>query len=245
MLDSEALRREVAGIKWYHQIDLGNGIVTPGVDDSAKKLRRLAFPERLDGKTVLDIGAWDGFYSFEAERRGAKRVLATDSFVWNGSTWGSKDGFLLARKALNSSVEDMHLDVMDLSPEKVGTFDVVLFCGVLYHMKHPLLVLEKVASVTRGMAIVESVCGFLWCRRPVIPFYPNAELNDDPSNWCAPNPAATVALLKVAGFRRVETVAPVRSVSFRLAKAAYYKLRWRRPFFSLVATDRIVLHAWK
>jgi len=81
MDDIEALRREVASIKWYHNIDLGHGIVTPGIDNTPKKLGRLHFPERLDGKTVLDIGAWDGFFSFEAERRGAARVLATDSYV--------------------------------------------------------------------------------------------------------------------------------------------------------------------
>jgi tRNA (mo5U34)-methyltransferase len=245
MQDLEALRRAVAEIKWYHQIDLGHGIITPGVDDTSKKLARLALPERLDGKTVLDIGAWDGFFSFEAEKRGAKRVLATDSYVWNGATWGSKNGFLLARKALKSSVEDKHLDILDMTPEEIGTFDVVLFAGVLYHMKHPLLALEKLASVTRGMAVIETVCGFIWCRQPVIPFYPNDELNGDPSNWCAPNPAATVALLKTAGFREVKIVADVRSIFFRLAKAAYYKAKWGRPFWSLVRTDRMVVHAYK
>src|SRR4029077_2193192 len=115
-----------------------------------------------------DIGAWDGFFSFEAERRGARRVLATDSFVWNGQTWGSKQGFLLARKVFNSAVEDMHIDILEMSPEKVGTFDVVFFGGVLYHMRHPLLALEKLASVIRpgGVAIIETVCGCLWSRRP-------------------------------------------------------------------------------
>jgi tRNA (mo5U34)-methyltransferase len=245
MDDVEVLRREVAGIKWYHQIDFGHGIITPGADNSPKKLRRLKLPERLDGKTVLDIGAWDGFFSFEAERRGAKRVLATDSFVWNGDTWGSKNGFLLARKAFKSKVEDMNIDLFEMSPEKIGTFDVVFFCGVLYHMKHPLLALEKLASVTKGMAIVETVCGFLWCRKPVIPFFPGSELNNDPSNWCAPNPAATVAMLKVAGFREVKIVSGARSIFFRVAKAIYYKWRWNTTFLDLARTDRIVLHAFK
>jgi tRNA (mo5U34)-methyltransferase len=194
---------------------------------------------------VLSIGAWDGFFSFEAERRGAARVVAADCFVWNGCTWGSKDGFLLARKVLKSKVEDVHMDVLEMSPEKLGTFDMVFFCGVLYHMKHPLLSLERVASVTKGFAIVESVAGLLWCRKPAIPFYPTTELNGDPSNWCAPNPAATEAMLKVAGFREVKTIAGVRSLAFRLAKAIYYKAKWNRPFFDLVRTDRIVVHAIK
>jgi tRNA (mo5U34)-methyltransferase len=241
----EALRRDVAGIKWYHQINLGDGVVTPGVDNSPKKLSRLGLPDRLDGKSVLDIGAWDGFFSFEAERRGAQRVLAADCFVWNGCTWGSKNGFLLARKTLNSKVEDVHMDVLEMSPDKIGTFDVVFFCGVLYHMKHPLLALEKVASVTKGFAIIESVSGFLWCRQPVIPFYPTTELNRDASNWCAPNPAATIALLKVAGFKEVKIISGVRPLYFRLAKAIYYKFKWNVPFLEMVRTDRIVLHAYK
>jgi tRNA (mo5U34)-methyltransferase len=146
---------------------------------------------------------------------------------------------------LNSKVEDAHIDVLELSPEKVGVFDVVFFCGVLYHMKHPLLALEKLASVTSGFAIIESVCGCLWSRKPVIPFYPGSELNGDPSNWCAPNPAATIALLKTAGFSRVEVIANVRPFFFRLGKAIYYKFKWNKSLLDLVRTDRIVLHAYK
>lgn len=243
--ETESLRSEVDRLKWYHQIDLGGGVITPGVDNSAKKLRRSGLPERLDGKTVLDIGAWDGFFSFEAERRGAKRVLATDSFSWDGGGWGSKAGFELARRTLHSKVEDLNIDVLDLSPAKVGTFDIVFFLGVLYHMRHPLLALEKVASVTKERAIIETVCDFLWCRRPVIPFYLGDELYSDQTNWCAPNPSGVVALLKAAGFRRVEIVAKVRSFPFRVAKAAYYKVKWKVPFFAHARTDRIAVHAWK
>lgn len=241
----DEIRHQVGRIKWYHQIDLGNGIVTPGVDNSAKKLQRLGLPARLDGKSVLDIGAWDGFFSFEAERRGAKRVLATDRYVWEGNTWASKDGFLLARRVLKSAVEDMHIDVLELSPERVGTFDVTFFCGVLYHMRHPLLALEKLSSVTSGVAIIETVCGLLWCRKPAIPFYPGDELYNDASNWCAPNVAATIAMLKVAGFREVEIVSNVRPLPFRISKAFYYWLKWRKPFSDLVRTDRLVVHAKK
>ena len=68
----EEIRQRVASRgTWWHRIDLGHGIVTPGLDDSPVKLGTLSFPPNLSGKTVLDIGAWDGFFSFEAERRGA------------------------------------------------------------------------------------------------------------------------------------------------------------------------------
>ena len=73
--------------------------------------------------TVLDIGAWDGFFSFECERRGASRVVAADYYSWHDAGWGTKAGFQLAREALQSRVEDVDIDVMDLSPERIGTFD--------------------------------------------------------------------------------------------------------------------------
>src|SRR5712692_3071912 len=102
-VDLSALRREVDSIAWYHRIDLGHGIVTPGMYDPGAVLDRIGIPERLDGRSVLDIGAYDGFFSFEAERRGASRVLATDSYEWTGAGTGSKRGFELARRALGSS----------------------------------------------------------------------------------------------------------------------------------------------
>lgn len=202
------LMRQVNAIKWYHTIDLGEGVVTPGADNTPRKLRRISLPDRLDGKTVLDIGAWDGFFSFEAERRGASRVLATDSFVWSGQTWADKRGFDLARRQLGSRVEERLIDVMELSPAAVGTFDIALFLGVLYHMKHPLLALERLASVTQELAIIETVVDMLSVSRPAIAFYAGDELAHDPTNWCAPNPPALAAMLRTVGFRRIEMVAP-------------------------------------
>lgn len=245
-MTSEELRARVHEIRWHHSIDLGSGITTPGQDNSARKLQRLKLPASLAGQTVLDVGAWDGFFSFEAERRGAARVLATDSYCWNGShDWGGQRGFQLARTALQSKVEDREIDVLELAPEKVGMFDVVLLLGVLYHMRHPLLALERVASVTRGMAVVETVVDMLGTRRPAAAFYPGEELANDATNWFGPNPAAVVAMLKVAGFKRVEIVSGVRSWPFRFARACH--LKWKRniPFRDMLRTDRIVVHAWK
>jgi tRNA (mo5U34)-methyltransferase len=206
--DDDRVRAEIAGVNWYHRIDLGGGIVTPGVDQTESRLRPLRIPEDLSGKTVLDIGAWDGFFSFEAERRGANRVLATDSYSWGGGGWGTKDGFETARRILGSSVEELQIDVMDLSPDRVGTFDVVLFIGVLYHLRHPFLALERVASVTEGLLILDTHTALVRQRRPMMLFYPTNELNDDHTNWWGPNPAAVEAMLRDVGFTRVEQPAP-------------------------------------
>lgn len=203
---SAAVLDQVSRIKWFHSMDLGHGIVTRGEVDTQKALRRYQLPADLTGKTFLDIGAWDGFFSFEAERRGAKRVLATDAFIWMGMGWGSKQGFETARTILNSKVEDLTIDVLDLSPEKIGKWDVVLFAGVFYHMKHAWLALERAASVTRELLIVETAIDGRFWRRPAMAIYPNAELANDPTNWCAPNIPALKALLAGCGFRDIRVV---------------------------------------
>lgn len=206
LADLETLKRHVAAITWWHTIDLGKGIVTPGLDPTPARLPEIRLPEDLAGLSVLDVGAWDGFFSFEAERRGAKRVLATDSFCWGQGGWGTKAGFELARRALRSKVEDSDIDPLELSPEKIGTFDVVLCLGVLYHMRHPLLALERVASVTRGRLILQTQVDLAGLTRPAIAFYQGSELHNDPTNWCGPNPAAVVAMLRTVGFGHVEVV---------------------------------------
>ncbi len=237
------LKQQINEINWYHSIDLGHGIVTPGFDNSAKKLKRLKLPASLEGKTVLDVGAWDGYFSFEAEKCRAKRVLATDYFAWHVQP--GKAGFDLAKKHFNSKVEEMDIDVLDLSPQSVGRWDIVLCLGVLYHMQHPLLALEKVASVTKEMLILETVVDMLSYHRPAIAFYPSGELANDSTSWSGPNPAAVVAMLKTVGFQRVEIVSDVRSQIFRVCRAAWYKYKRNQPFWSNARTDRIVVHAWK
>lgn len=226
-------------------MDLGHGIVTPGIERTARKLRRLGLPEDLSGVSVLDIGAWDGFYSFEAERRGASRVLATDLFSWEGDGWGTKRGFELARRVLGSRVEDLDIDVMEISPERTGVFDLVLFLGVLYHLRHPLRALEKVYSVTGERLILETHVDLLGLRRPAMAFYPGTELNSDPTNWWGPNPAAVEALLRAAGFRHIEIVAPCHSAVRRIANALWMKLRAGAPFAPGTRQDRMVFHAWR
>ena len=247
-MDREQLASEVASIRWWHTIDLGNGIVTPGVDDSRAKLDFVRMPADLSGRSVLDVGAWDGFFSFEAERRGARRVLATDSFSWGEGGWGSKQGFELARRALGSRVEDRDIDVLDLSPEAVGVFDEVLFLGILYHMRNPLLALEKVASVTGQRLILETHIELAQSKKPVMVFFPAQELADDATNWWGPNPAAVEAMLRAVGFRRVERVASQlrrSSLPARLAHGTYNMLTKGWSLFETQGYGRMAFHAWK
>jgi tRNA (mo5U34)-methyltransferase len=147
---------------------------------------------------VLDIGCWDGFFSFECERRGAKRVVATD--IWE--TLG-RDAFDFARAELGSQVEPLQVSVYDLPDLLDQRFDLVLFLGVLYHLKHPLLGIEKISEVTApgGLAVVETaVDAETLMDRPLMAFYPGDELNHDPTNWWTPNVPALASMLGVSGF---------------------------------------------
>src|SRR5450759_2788596 len=131
--------------RWWHEIELAPGIVTPGDDSNRMKLPILdgiGLPRDMRGLRALDIGASDGFFSFELEKRGAQ-VLAMD-FVPETYT-----GFATARKILGSNVE-YHMDnVYNVSPERYGQFDVVLFMGVLYHLRKPLAALDAIRSVMK------------------------------------------------------------------------------------------------
>jgi tRNA (mo5U34)-methyltransferase len=241
-MDIDELKAEVAKTTWWHTIDLGHGIVTPGSDHSSYKLEQLGIPETLEDMMVLDIGASDGFFSFEAERRRARRVLATD--IWSGKCWGMqpKTGFQIARKALNSKVESLEIDVLDIAPEKIGVFDVVLFLGVLYHMRHPLLALERVFSVTGKQLILETHIERVGGPRPVMVFYPGSELNRDPTNWWGPNPAAVEAMLKSVGFSKVvkyHEYPPRRHVGLRKTIKGFL------PFLRKKDVTRAVFHAWR
>ena len=190
---------------WWHSFELPDGDVIQGVSDlEAQKMRIAQFPipDDLTGKRVLDIGAWDGWFSFEMERRGAE-VLAIDRF--------DNPRFHEIRERLGSRVEYRRLDVYDVSPRTVGQFDIVLFMGVLYHLKHPLLALERVCSVAREMAAVESfVLGEQHGltagqeERNLLEFFEDDDFGGQVDNWFAPTTACLLALCRAAGFARVE-----------------------------------------
>jgi tRNA (mo5U34)-methyltransferase len=197
--------------EWYHVIEVAPGIRTPGRYDPSQYLDIMGFPKDFTGKTVLDIGCFDGFFSFEAERRGAKYVLGIDRHPVDHR------GFAIARDLLGSKVDYRVSSVYDISPEDHGTFDVVLFLGVLYHLRHPILAIEKIHRVCRETLFLEThvldecfvdrerqipLKGIhpLLVNSPIMQFYPGDELNKDLSNWFAPNIWCIELMLKTSGF---------------------------------------------
>ena len=134
----------------YHSFRLPDGRILRGampLEWLDARVQTMALPADLTGKRVLDIGPWDGFFTFEMERRGAD-VTAID--------YVDLDTFRELHRAMGSRARYERLDVYELDPRRFGTFDIVLCLGVLYHLKHPLLGLERICSVTREVCIVES-----------------------------------------------------------------------------------------
>jgi len=200
---------------WWHRIEVGYGIVTPGhqnsfVHPSGPKnyLEKIQLPDDLREKSILDIGAWDGLFSFAAERRGASKILAIDNFYRDKLGHTSNQGFEVAKEILKSNVEFKKDSVYNLSPEKFGMFDIVLFLGVFYHLKHPLLALEKIFSVTKEMLIMETHYDPYHGNKhtPLATFYKNDEIHNDPTTWWGFNEACLLAVLRTAGFRKVKVI---------------------------------------
>lgn len=202
MSQSEFAAR-VRSIDWFHSIDLGDGLVSPGrksLEAIAEEQRRFFDPIKLEGATVLDVGAWNGAHSFWAKRRGAGRVLATDHYVWNNEHFRGREAFDIANTALGLGVESMDIDVPAISPATVGVFDVVLFLGVLYHLPSPLQGLENVAEVTRDCLVVETHTDLTDHPTPALAYYPSVSLEGDGSNYFGPNLPFIVEVLKECGF---------------------------------------------
>lgn len=219
--DPEEIRRLVADHgRWFHEIELAPGILTPGEDSNRMKLPildGLGLPQDCEGLRMLDIGCSDGYFSFEMESRGAQ-VTAMD-FVPADYT-----GFDLARRILGSQAEYHMGNVYGLNPEKVGTFDIVLFLGVLYHLRKPLVALDAIRSVLApgGRLFLATLMiddflllpdGTSTSLQEVAPIlediplwqaYPRDSLNGDHTNCFAPNRAALVAALEEAEFEVVD-----------------------------------------
>lgn len=232
----ETLRQQVNSTFWWHTIDLGHGIVTPGIGGSPATLQRLRLPEDLTGKTVLDIGTFDGHFAFEAERRGARRVVAIDHF--------QHAGFPIAHRALQSRVEFHAKSVMDLAATDFGTFDIVIYAGVIYHLPNPMESLLRVREVTGDLAIIETDSALNHLTVPAAEFRGVREgLTSDAPNWWIFNEPCLHEMLHVAGFSRTRTVwgpGAVRSGRFRNMLHGAFPRVAPPPKHA-----RLVMHAWK
>lgn len=231
-------------VRWFHSFDLPGTHRIDGIKplEILREEADLIFDADMAGKSVLDIGAWDGYFSFEAERRGAARVLATDHFCWSGPGWGTKDGFDFIHRTVESRVETLDVDVMDLSPASLGQFDIVLFLGVLYHVKDPYACLEAAARMCADHLIIETVTALPFESVPAMRLYKPGELGNDPTNFWAPNIPALEVMLDTFGFARIEAIPSPISRSHPLHKKGPSAFRRRG---NNNATYRTIIHAYR
>ena len=199
---------------WWHSIDFGNGLVSRGEKGCGPHIHENEvkwFPQGFfSGKRVLDVGTWDGYYAFYAERQGASEVVAVDKFVWAGFAGAhrSKRGFDIAKSLLGSKVIDYTLDVDEMTPAILGTFDSIIYAGVFYHLKNPFGAIEVLHSLLRpgGRVLVETEMRNTGSSVPLLQFHPKSSLNNDPTNFFSPNGACVRLMFEEVGDYTVESM---------------------------------------
>lgn len=209
---------------WYHRFELRPGLVTPGVNDTTEVLRALQLPKSAAGLRVLDLGTRDGFFAFELQRRGAE-VVAIDYMPIEST------GFAVAREILGADVVYTQENIYNLRPDAHGTFDLILFLGLLYHLPDPMRALRIVRQLCRGELYLETQVldnalllpdGTLTTldavspglrELPIMQFHPGTSLNRDPTNYWTPSAACLTSMLEENQFKILRSnVAGARAI---------------------------------
>jgi len=218
---------------WYHRMYLGNGQYTmphPVHADAVWASVRNLLPEDLGGASVLDLGCNAGFFSLRAKLRNAGRVLGVEA--WD---------LAVAQAEVIKRVWDLDIEYRQLDAHELASideaFDLVIFCGLLYHLENPLQVIRQIGRLSRDAVIVETEvipddpANRLTVRqgglgklrltpttKGFMKFIEGNELNGDGSNWWVPDLECVLGMLRTAGFRYFST--PSYPLEGRLLLAA-------------------------
>ncbi len=262
-LSESEFRARCGGQSIWHSVDLGDIFIEGARKTSsvlAREMKLMDWPD-MTGKSVLDVGAFGGFFTFEAERRGAASVTALDYYSW-GYDWPKIHQWVREERDAGRTpdtynppnwafdpVEQPGRRAFDVTKEVLGSkaepilarleefdckpFDIVLYLGVLYHQENPMLSMRKIASLTSEMCIIETLGVHLPGieDRPMWEFFNSDQVNQDKTTWWAPNEAGLRDLLLASGFTRVE----LKAGSHELTEAQRAERR----------LIRIWAHAWK
>ena len=206
----------MAATPWYHTIELPAGVVTPGTHDHRQLVNHVGLPDDLTGtRACLDVATFDGFWAFELERRGAD-VTAIDLpstglldlptgarqiVLAEGLDLPLGQSFAVAHEALGSTVKREVINVYDLDPDELGTFDLVFAGDVLLHLERPLEALRRIRSVTtRELILVDRYA-------PDLTGVPGRLIGYEGGwqglEWWRPSLDALAQMVIDAGFRRV------------------------------------------
>jgi 2-polyprenyl-3-methyl-5-hydroxy-6-metoxy-1,4-benzoquinol methylase len=231
---------------WHQRFELVPGVSTPGVSSVIDLAHLADLPDDLSGRHVLDVGTTNGGTAIECERRGASRVVAVD--VVGEQVYGIRQ----VLEFLGSEVEFLHASVYELAGMLHEQFDLVVFWGVLYHLRHPLLALDALRVLTAGTLSVETAVADAELGAhgdaSVARFYRTDELGADSSNWFAPTVQALDEWLRSAGFVPERVVswpdgAPSRAVvTATVADGVpeYLQLSYERPLRVETGADLLV-----
>jgi len=220
------LKRKIAQIQsWYHRIDLGDGVETPGHFRMADYLRHYHFPDRMDGMRVLDVGASTGFFAYEFERRGAAEVVGVELPSWEAHDWTPRqraelaaksaheklnvdrevmrDGFTVVGEGLHSKrVKRIWKAIYDLRAADLGTFDIVFSGAMLMHVRDPILGIQRMRECCKdtGRLIVSISTTMMDSKEPLARFA--GEWNQ--CNWWQMSPACLDSVLTCCDFGTIE-----------------------------------------
>ncbi len=205
---TEAQRLVDRHTRWFQKFEVFPGIMTPGVHDPSGILSALALPEHMDGKTVLDIGAADGFFTKTLDSRGAN-VIAMD--------YAAKDfyGFAVTEALHGRALRHVNANLYDVEKQGFQPFDYVLCFGVLYHLPDMLRALWAIRPYVKGELFLETYVSRKHEDEPVAEYLPNFSCNNDYTNFWAPNPLCVKEMLMDAGFSIADSTVSGERALFR------------------------------
>lgn len=200
-MDRETLIARMHGFNWYHKIELAPGIVTPGHDWESlwDPMRRYHRSVSFRDKRVLEIGCWDGYWSFEAETLGAREVWATDDMTQRRNRTETVPFVIECRGSRVRYRDDV--SVYDVDRAFDDPFDIVIFYGVLYHLRYPVLGVSKLRRVLRrgGLLLLETA-SLLDTEDSVMRFGQRNVYAEDRSTWNAPSLSCLRVMLESSYF---------------------------------------------
>jgi tRNA (mo5U34)-methyltransferase len=229
VMDLEQDQKRIDQVSWYHEFTFPNGLVARTTSNPWFHRRSWKFTrEQLDkidfsGKTVLDIGCWDGYWSFYAEERGATRVLATDDASQN---WAGSAGLLLAKELLGSNVETrMDVSVYDLS-SIVESVDIILCLGVYYHLVDPFYAFAEIRKRCHSKTLLVLQGDTSTGLRGSYAYW---DPSDPALSVFVPHPNVLSQMLRAAYFEVVHQTSMVKAPLFNWLEYAYFARRVVRP----------------